>query len=126
MTVADFIIRIKNGYMAKRDYVEVTYSKMNETLLAKLKALQYIVSYEVIGDVKKKIMIKLRYEDGVPALTDVKIFSTPGRRWYTTYKDVKPVLGGMGTALVSTSKGAMTVAEVKKHKIGGELLFEIW
>ena len=126
MTVADFIIRIKNGYMARRDDVTVIYSKMNESLLAKLKVLHYIAGYEVSGDVKKNITIKLRYDDGVPAITDVKIFSTPGRRWYATYKDVRPVLGGMGTSLISTSKGVMTAAEVKKHKIGGELLFEIW
>lgn len=126
MTVADFIIRIKNGYMAKRDNVEILYSKLNESMLAKLKALHYISEYEIRGDVKKNIMVKLRYEEGVPAVTDVKIFSTPGRRWYTTYKDVRSVLGGMGTSLVSTSKGVLTAAEVKKHRIGGELLFEIW
>jgi len=126
MTVADFIIRIKNGYMAKREDVTVIYSKLNESMLAKLKVLNYIEGYGITGDVKKNITIRLRYEDGVPAITDVKIFSTPGRRWYATYKDVRPVLGGMGTALISTSKGVMTVAEVKKHRIGGELLFEIW
>ena len=126
MTVADFIIRIKNGYMAKREDVTVIYSKLNESMLAKLKVLNYIEGYGITGDVKKNITIHLRYEDGVPAITDVKIFSTPGRRWYATYKDVRPVLGGMGTALISTSKGVMTVAEVKKHRIGGELLFEIW
>ena len=126
MTVADFIIRIKNGYMAKRDDVTVIYSKLNESMLAKLKVLHYIEGYEMTGDVKKNITINLRYDDEVPAITDVKIFSTPGRRWYTTYKDVRPVLGGMGTSLISTSKGVMTAAEVKKHKIGGELLFEIW
>ena len=126
MTVADFIIRIKNGYMAKREDVTVIYSKLNESMLAKLKVLNYIEGYGITGDVKKNITIRLRYEDGVPAITDVKIFSTPGRRWYATYKDVRPVLGGMGTALISTSKGVMTVAEVKKYRIGGELLFEIW
>ncbi len=112
--------------MAKRDNVEVGYSKLNEAMLVKLKSLNYIEDYKIEGEVKKTIAVNLKYEDGVSAMTDVKIFSTPGRRWYTTYKDVKPVLGGMGTALVSTSKGVMTVAEVKKQRIGGELLFEIW
>jgi small subunit ribosomal protein S8 len=68
----------------------------------------------------------LKYDEGVPALTDVKIFSTPGRRWYTAYNELKPVLGGMGHALISSSQGVMTGSEARKAKVGGELLFHIW
>ena len=126
MTVADFIIRLKNGYMAKRDSVDVPYSKLNESMLTKLKALKYINDYDIEGDKKRTLKVKLKYDEDVAAITDVKIFSRPGRRWYVNYKDIRPVLGGMGTSLVSTSKGVMTAAETKKNKIGGELLFSVW
>ncbi|OGK13438.1 30S ribosomal protein S8 [Candidatus Roizmanbacteria bacterium RIFCSPLOWO2_01_FULL_38_12] len=126
MTVADFIIRLKNGYMAKRDSVDVPYSKLNESMLTKLKALKYINDYDIEGDKKRTLKVKLKYDEDVAAITDVKIFSRPGRRWYVNYKDIRPVLGGMGTSLVSTSKGVMTAAETKKNRIGGELLFSVW
>lgn len=62
----------------------------------------------------------------MPAVVDVKLFSKPGRRWYTSSKKLKPVLGGMGVGILSTPKGIMTNKEAKHKKIGGELLFEIW
>lgn len=126
MTVADLVIRIKNGYMSGKETIMAPYSKLNESILAKLKKLNYIQDYTVEGETVKKITVTLKYEDGVSAFTDVKIFSTPGRRWYTTYHDVKPVLGGLGVAVISTSKGILTGNEAKKEKVGGELLFHIW
>jgi len=112
--------------MAKRDSVDVPYSKLNESMLTKLKALKYINDYDIEGDKKRTLKVKLKYDEDVAAITDVKIFSRPGRRWYVNYKDIRPVLGGMGTSLVSTSKGVMTAAETKKNRIGGELLFSVW
>lgn len=126
MTVADLVIRIKNGYMADRETIEVSFSKFNVSILEKLKQLNYINDYTVEGDVVKKISASLKYEDGVATFTDVKLFSTPGRRWYTTYQDIKPVLGGLGQAIISTSKGILTGKEAQKEKVGGELLFHIW
>lgn len=126
MSVADFIIQIKNGYMAKRETIELPYSKFNEALLTKLKKLQYVDGYDVEGDKVKRVTVYLKYDEEVPALTDVKIFSTPGRRWYLSYSDIRPVLGGLGKAIVSTPKGLLTGAEAKREKVGGELLFHIW
>lgn len=126
MTVADLVIRIKNGYMADRESIVVPFSKLNESILVKLKKLNYIGEYTVEGEVVKNFTVNLKYDDGVSAFTDVKIFSTPGRRWYTTYHEIKPVLGGIGTAIISSSKGILTGVEAKKEKVGGELLFHIW
>lgn len=126
MTVADLVIRIKNGYMADRETIIVPFSKFNISILEKLKQLKYIQDFTIEGETIKKITAILKYDDGVAAFTDVKIFSTPGRRWYTTYNEIKPVLGGMGQAIVSSSKGILTGKEAKKEKVGGELLFHIW
>ncbi len=126
MSVADFIIQIKNGYMAKRESISMPYSKLSGALLMKLKKLQYIDSYDVKGDAVKRVTVFLKYDEEVPALTDVKIFSTPGRRWYLSYSDIRPVLGGLGKAIVSTPKGLLTGAEARREKVGGELLFHIW
>jgi small subunit ribosomal protein S8 len=126
MSVADLVIRIKNGYMARKDVIIASYSKMNLAILTKLQKMKYIEDFKVEGEAVKEISVTLRYEDGVPAMTDVKIFSTPGRRWYTSYTEIRPVLGGMGHAVVSSSKGIMTGFEARKEKVGGELLFQIW
>lgn len=122
----DLIIRIKNGYMAKREEVESTYSVFREELLKKLKELGFIKEYKVEGEKIKKIVITLSYKDGVEALTDVQIYSKPGRRYYVSYRDLKSVLGGFGFSILSTPKGIMTNKEAHKLKIGGELLFSIW
>lgn len=125
-SVGDLIIRIKNGYMAKREVIESPYSKLRENILKKLVQIKYIKSYTVAGDIKKVFTIELLYKDNVAVFTDVQIFSKPGRRWYTGKKKLKPVLNGMGYSILSTPKGIMTNIEAKKKNLGGELLFNIW
>lgn len=125
-TSCDFIIRIKNGYMSKKETIVISYSKFNEALLKKLKSLSYLADFKVIGDKVKKIEVDLLYKNGNAVLTDVKIFSKPGRRNYVSYADLKPVLGGLGWSIVSTPNGILTGREARKAKVGGELLFEIW
>lgn len=122
----DLIIRIKNGYLAKKEQVMSPYSKFKEIILKKLKELKFIEDYKIIGEAKKEIKIMLLYKDNLPVLTDVKIFSKPGRRYYVSYKELKPVLGGFGYSILSTPKGILTDKEAKKLKVGGELLFNIW
>lgn len=112
--------------MSRKESIESPYSKFREAVLKKLQSLGYIEDYSVEGDVVKTMTINLRYEDGVPAMTDVKLFSKPGRRWYITVKEMKPVLGGMGYAFISTPKGILTNKEARKEQVGGELLFHIW
>lgn len=126
MPVIDLIIRIKNGYMARKDVVLLPFSKFKESVLLKLKNLGYIADFAIEGESKKYLKIELNYENGEPRFTDVKIFSKPGRRWYSSYKDIKSVKGGMGHAILSSSKGIMTDREAKKLQVGGELLFYIW
>jgi small subunit ribosomal protein S8 len=125
--IIDLIIRIKNGYGASREKIESPYSLFREQVVKKLVSLNYLKGYSVSGDIVKKLTIELQYEEGIsPAVTDVKIYSKPGRRWYAGSKELKPVLGGMGYSILSTSKGILTHIEAKDKKVGGELLFSIW
>ncbi|PIU37210.1 30S ribosomal protein S8 [Candidatus Roizmanbacteria bacterium CG_4_8_14_3_um_filter_34_9] len=125
-SIIDLVIRIKNGYMAKKPVILSPHSKYKEAVLEKLKKLKFIEEYKVEGDIKKNITINLKYEEGVPAITDIKVFSKPGMRLYVSYKNLKPVLSGFGYSVLSTSKGIMTDREAKKAKMGGELLFSFW
>ncbi|KKP36314.1 MAG: 30S ribosomal protein S8 [Candidatus Roizmanbacteria bacterium GW2011_GWA2_32_13] len=125
-SIIDLIIRIKNGYMAKKETIESPCSKYREAVLKKLVNLKFIKSYEVKGEIKKNMTIDLAYEEDKPAISNVKIYSKPGMRLYISYKNLKPVLSGFGYSILSTSKGIMTDREAKKAKLGGELLFSFW
>jgi small subunit ribosomal protein S8 len=125
-SIIDIIIRIKNGYMAKKNIIESPYSKYKEAILKKLVSLKSIKGYKVKGEIKKNITIDLAYEESKPAISDVKIYSKPGMRYYVSYRNLKPVLSGFGYSILSTSKGIMTDKEAKKLKLGGELLFSFW
>lgn len=122
-SIIDLIIRIKNGYLARRETVESPVSKYRLAVLDKLVELKFVKKYQID---KRDINIELLYKDNMPVLTDVKIFSKPGQRFYVSYKDLKPVLGGLGCSLLSTPKGILTNREARKEKTGGELLFSIW
>jgi len=125
--IIDLIIRIKNGYLAKRDVISSPHSKLKEQVVKKLKALGFIENYSIESEgPKKEITIVLKYKHGVPIFTDLTIRSKPGQRWYITVGAIKPVMSGTGYMIISTSKGLMTNVEARKAKLGGELLFEIW
>ncbi len=124
--VIDLIIRIKNAYMTKNDSLVSPHSSYREAVLKKLKEIGYIEDYSVAGDVIKTISIQLKYDKGMPAVTDVQIVSKPGKREYVSYTDLKSVMSGMGYSILSTPKGIMTHKEARKSKLGGELLFLIW
>jgi len=125
-SIIDLIIRIKNGYMAKRENITSPYSKYKEALLKKLVGLKFVKEYKVEGEIKKTILITLIYEKGEPALTDVKIISRPGRRFYISYRNLKSIMSGFGHSILSTPAGIITNREARQKKLGGELLFNIW
>ncbi len=112
--------------MARKETVVIPYSNFKEKVLIKLKKLGYVKDYVVEGKEKREIIIDLAYKGNEPVLTDVKLFSKPGQRWYVSYRDLKPVMNNFGHAILSTPQGIMTNSEAKKLKIGGELLFNIW
>jgi small subunit ribosomal protein S8 len=121
------MIRLKNGYLASRDSVDVLYSNLIGGILQKLVDQKYIASFEVVTDgVKKKAVVSLLYKDGKPAVTDVQLASKPGQRKYVECSQIPKVLNGLGCALLTTTKGVLSGSEAKKAGIGGELLFTIW
>jgi small subunit ribosomal protein S8 len=123
--ISDMLIRIKNGQMRRKEVVEIyPKSKMKLEILKILKKEGFIEDYE---EKEKSIIVKLRYfPDGTPLITDVKRISKPSRRVYVSYKELKPVMNGIGIAILSTSKGILTDKEARKLKVGGELLLEVW
>ena len=122
----DLLIRLKNGYLASKETVESPYSHFREEILIVLKKIHFIKDFVTEGKLKKVLKIELSYPEGKPVLTDIKIISKLGQRFYVSYKDLKPVLGGYGYSILSTPKGIMTNIEARKNKLGGELLFKIW
>lgn len=123
--ISDMLIRIKNGQMRKKEFVEIyPKSKMKIEILKILKKEGFIENYE---EKEKSIIVKLRYfPDGSPVITDLKRISKPSRRVYVSYKELRPVMNGIGIAILSTSKGILTDKEARKLKVGGELLLEVW
>jgi small subunit ribosomal protein S8 len=125
--IADMLIRIKNASMAGRSIVTVNHSKVKEAVARILQQEGYIqsVSMEQEG-LRKTLIITLKYDNKHSVITDIKRKSKPGRRFYVSKTVIPRVLGGMGTAIVSTSSGIMTGKEAQKRGIGGELVCEIW
>lgn len=126
-SVIDAIIRIKNGYLASRESVEVRCSKTVKAVLEKLVAQKYITSFEMVTTgAKTTAVVQLGYVKGHPMMTDVKLISKPGQKQYFESKMIPKVLNGMGVAILTTTKGVLTGSEAKKAGVGGELLFTIW
>lgn len=125
--IVDFIIRLKNGYLAKRESIIVPYTKIIEKILNILKEENFIQDFVLdFEENKKQIRVFLKYFEKKPMMTGIKIFSKPGRRLYVKAISLKPVMGGKGIAVLSTSKGIITDKEARKLKVGGELWFHIW
>lgn len=125
--IADMLIRIKNASMAGRATVLIGHSKIKESVAKILAQEGYISGINIDqSESRKKIQLTLKYENKKSVITDVKRKSKPGRRYYIPHTAIPRVLGGMGTAILSTSTGIMTGRDAKKKGIGGELLCEIW
>ena len=113
--------------MADRDWTVVRFSKLNKKIIEILRNNGFIKDFEVkTNGNKKQIMITLLYKDKKPAISEVKIVSRPGRRIYSKRAKFRPVLGNLGIAVVTTSKGVMTAREAIKGQVGGEVLFQVW
>jgi small subunit ribosomal protein S8 len=127
--VHDMLIRIKNAYMARKTNVDgVQYSKLKENVLNILKKHGFVKDFQVIEEGNKKF-INIQLKEVTNPIQDVpviKFYSKPSRRVYVSYKDLHKVAGGLGIGVISTNKGLLTTKEAKYHKVGGELLFEIY
>lgn len=126
--IADMLTRMRNAAMVKHHEVKVPYSKLKESILGLLKDEGYIKNFRVVSEGNfKTIIVYLKYtEAGDPVVRGLKKVSKPGRRVYTKFKNLTPVLGGLGTGVVSTSQGIKTVKRCIKEQIGGEYICQIW
>jgi len=122
------LVQLKNAQAAKKETVKLWFSKKNETLMKVLTENKYLDGFEKKGRSQKRVIVaNLKYDkNGEPAIKEIKFISKPSRHIYRGHKDIRPVRGGFGILVVSTSKGVMTGREAKKLKLGGEALFEIW
>lgn len=126
--IADFLTRLRNGLLARKRDVVTNCSKMSQRLAEILEQRGYIEGFkaETVGP-QKLLRVKLRYDsEGRPLAEGFKRVSKPGLREYRKAGELPNVRGGMGIAIVSTSKGVMTGAEAQKLNVGGEVLCTVW
>ena len=126
--IADMLTRIRNAQIAKHDAVVLPASNTKKAIAKILLAEGYVKSVDFIDDGPQgSIKIVLKYVNGKqPVIAGLKRISKPGLRVYAKSEELPKVLGGLGIAIVSTSKGLMTDKEARKENIGGEVLAYIW
>ena len=126
--IADFLTRIRNGIMAAHETVDIPSSKLKREMARILTEQGYIEGYEVEpGQPGDKIVVRLKYtENRTSVISGLRRVSRPGQRMYVDAKHVPKVLGGMGTAIVSTSQGVITGHDARRAGIGGEVVAEVW
>lgn len=126
--IADFLTRIRNAGMVYHDKVEVPASRIKRELAELLKAEGYIKDVEYIADDKQGVIrMYLKYgPNRERVITGLKRISRPGLRVYAKKDEIPKVLGGLGIAIISTSKGIMTDKNARKEGLGGEVISYIW
>ncbi|MCI2046418.1 MAG: 30S ribosomal protein S8 [Faecalibacterium sp.] len=126
--IADLLTRIRNACTAKHPSVEVPASNMKKAISQILVDEGYIKGMQVKDDtVQGTIVLTLKYQDdGSPVIAGLRRVSKPGLRIYTNCEDMPKVMKGLGTAIISTSKGIMTDKAARAAKVGGEVLAFVW
>ena len=125
--IADMLTRIRNAQVAKHDVVVLPASNTKKAIAKILLAEGYVKSVDFIDEAPQgSIKIVLKYNGKQPVIAGLKRISKPGLRVYAKAEELPKVLGGLGTAIISTSKGLMTDKEARKEMIGGEVLAYIW
>jgi small subunit ribosomal protein S8 len=136
-TISDMLTRIRNGLMARKPEVLLPYSNFKHNLAKVLQLEGWIGNVEMkeagisahggstFGG--KTLVLRLKYDEaGLPVISGIKRVSKPGQRIYSNRTEIPKALGGIGTTIVSTSKGLMTDREARKNKVGGEIVCQIW
>lgn len=124
--VSDMLTRIRNAILARHDRVEIPLSKLKLRIAEILKDEGYIEDYSVQTS-PSSLILNLKYlRDRTSAIAGLKRTSKPGRRIYVGHGNLPKVLGGMGTAIISTSRGLLTDKAARQQNIGGEVLCEVW
>ena len=124
--ISDMLTRVRNAHLALMPDVVMSHSKLKESIAHILKREGYITDCTIEGKAPKKLKLKLKYQGRCGVIAGLRRVSTPGLRRYVGAGEIPRVLGGMGTAILSTSKGVMTGLDAQKQKVGGELICYVW
>jgi small subunit ribosomal protein S8 len=126
--LSDMIARIKNAAERKRSKVSTPASKLRGRVLDVLQDEGYIRGYALVDEPGKHpaFEIELKYFDGEPVIAEIRRISTPGRRVYSSIKDLKPVKNGLGISILSTPKGVMSDNAARDNNVGGEVLCRVY
>jgi small subunit ribosomal protein S8 len=129
--IADFLTRIRNGIMAAKEEVEIPSSRLKREMARILTEQGYIAGYDETPPTPEsageKILVRLKYTDNrTSVISGLRRVSRPGQRTYVDAKHIPKVLGGMGTTILSTSRGVMTGHEARAAGVGGEVVAEVW
>lgn len=125
--IADLLTRIRNANMVNHESVEIPSSKLKVELVKLLKTEGYIADYAIVKKGNFDVInVELKYTGTTPVIKGLQRVSTPGLRTYSKAKNMPRVFGGLGIAIVSTSKGLMTDKAARKENIGGEVLCYVW
>ncbi|MDP7052442.1 MAG: 30S ribosomal protein S8 [Verrucomicrobiota bacterium] len=124
--IANMLTCVRNASQALLDEVAIPHSKIKENIARILKNEGYIAEFGVEGDAKKTLKMKLKYNGRRGVIEGLKRVSRPGLRQYVSATEVPRVLGGLGVAILSTSKGVMSGQDARKESVGGEVLCHVW
>ena len=128
-TIADMLTRIRNASSAKHDTVDIPASNMKKAIAQILVDEGYVKSFQVIEDGKQgtiRVVLKYQGASKTPVLKGIRRVSKPGLRIYSSSEDMPKVMKGIGTAIVSTSKGILTDKKARELNVGGEVLAFVW
>jgi small subunit ribosomal protein S8 len=126
--IGDFLTRIRNAIQAQHDTVVIPASRFKVELARVLREQGYIEDYATEpARVGQALRVRLKYtEQRAPVISGLKRVSTPGRRSYVHSGEIPKILGGMGTTIMSTSRGVMTGHEARRAGVGGEVVAHVW
>lgn len=124
--IANMLTSVRNGSQALLPEVRVPHSKIKENIARILKREGYISDFGVEGDKLKRLKLTLKYRGRKGVIAGLKRISTPGLRQYVPSDEVPRVLGGLGVAILSTSRGVMSGADARRENVGGEVLCHVW
>ncbi|GMU19377.1 MAG: 30S ribosomal protein S8 [Candidatus Babeliales bacterium] len=125
--IGDFLTIIRNGLMSSKSFVIAPFSGMNLEIAQILKAEGFVKDSVVTEqDGKRYIKVFLKYVDGESVIHEIKRVSRPGRRDYKGARGIKPVIGGLGLSILTTSKGVISHKQAKELGVGGEVICTVW
>ena len=124
--ISDMLTRLRNGYMSKQKEVVIPCSKLKVAIAQVLEQEGYIKGFRVNGEVKKSLIVEMKYFNRRSVVEGIERVSKPSCRQYCGCKDIPKVKDGLGLAILSTPKGILSGKDAEKQNVGGEILCYVW